>query len=106
MFDTEFDLDDPAAAARTFERLVERATRARLADRFSENADPETMATRFWIMGHGFISLVVNGVLPVSALEDHVPPMTIALFTTAGDLEAPCRRSVRRGWRHFRPPTG
>jgi AcrR family transcriptional regulator len=104
MFDTEFDLDDPTAASRTFDRLVASAARAQAAGRFDADETPEIIATRYWVMGHGLTGLVVNGVLPVTALNEHVPSMTVALFTALGDDAARCRRSVVRGWSQFAPP--
>jgi hypothetical protein len=99
MFDAGFDLEDPEAAANTFDVLVSCAARAQELGRFAERADPEAVATRFWAMGHGVTMLVLTSVLPRQALLDHVPPMATALFVAAGDQEARCRRSVRRGWR-------
>ncbi len=102
MFDTGFDLEDPEAAARTFEVLVSCAARARGLGRFAERVDPEAIATQFWAMGHGLTMLVLTGVLPRKALVVHVPPMATALFVGAGDHEARCRRSVTTGWRSLK----
>ncbi len=101
MFDSSFDLEDPQAAAASFELLVTCASRAQRLGRFSDGASPEAVATRFWATGHGLIMLVVNGVLPPAALADHLPSVAIALFVAAGDDEDVCRRSVRNGWRRF-----
>lgn len=101
MFDTQFDLEEPAAAAGTFDLLVESTARARDQGRFAPSTDPAALATQFWVIGHGMTTLVLSGVLPYEALRDHVPPMTIALFTAAGDREERCRRSVNNGWRQL-----
>ncbi len=102
MFDAGFDLEDPEAAAEPFSVLVACAVRAREADRFSADADPEAVAARFWVFGHGLAMLVLTGVLPRSALDDHVQDTATALFVAAGDEPERCRRSVRAGWRSFR----
>lgn len=98
MFDAEVDLDDPAAAARSFDLLVDAATRARDVGRFAPATDPTALATRFWAQGHGLLMLVLTGVLPIDALIEHGPPMTTALFIAAGDDPTRGRRSVARGW--------
>ena len=59
------------------------------------------MAARFWIFGHGLAMLVLTGVLPRAALDDHVEATATALFLAAGDDPERCRRSVRQGWRTF-----
>jgi len=98
MFDAGFELEDPDAAARSFAVLVASAGRAVEAGRFDPAADPEAVATRFWVMGHGLTMLVLTGVLPRDALDVHVVPMATALFVAAGDAPEDCERSVRRGW--------
>ena len=45
--------------------------------------------------------LVLTGVLPRTALDDHVEATATALFVAAGDDPERCRRSVRQGWRTF-----
>lgn len=99
MFDASFDLEDPEAAAESFQLLVSCATRARQQGRFADEVGPEAVATQFWAMGHGLTMLVLTGVLPREALVEHVPAMATALFVGAGDHEDRCRRSVRKGWR-------
>ena len=102
MFDAGFDLENPEAAADSFAVLVACATRARDLGRFAPDADPEAVATQFWAFGHGLAMLVLTGVLPHDALDEHVTPVATALFVAAGDEEARCRRSVRAGWRSYR----
>lgn len=99
MFDAEVDLEDPGAAAATFQVLVACARRARERGRFAVTCDPEAIATQFWAMGHGVTMLVLTGVLPADALGVHVPAMATALFLAGGDEPDSCHRSVRSGWR-------
>jgi hypothetical protein len=47
--------------------------------------------------------LVLTGVLPGTALDDHGPPVATALFVAAGDDGERCRRSVLAGWRPLPP---
>ena len=98
MFDAGFDLENPDAADATFQVLVDGAARARREGRFSQQADPAAVATRFWAVGHGLTMLVLTGALPQQALTDHVPPMATALFVAAGDTNRRSSRSVRDGW--------
>lgn len=104
MFDAEVDLEDPDAAAATFQVLVSCAARARQAGRLAVTCDPEAVATQFWAMGHGVTMLVLTGVLPREAFGLHVPAMATALLVSAGDDQDSCRRSVRSGWRTFDLP--
>jgi len=102
MFDAGFDLEEPQAAADSFAVLVSCASRAKNLGRFADDLDPEALATQFWAFGHGLAMLVLTGVLPRQALNDHAPPVATALFVSAGDEQERCRRSVRRGWRSVR----
>jgi AcrR family transcriptional regulator len=101
MFDAEFDLEDPDAAAASFTVLISCAARAKGDGRLADQADPVAVATQFWAFGHGLALLVLNGILPGRALDDHVVPMATALLVAAGDEPERCRRSVRAGWRVF-----
>ena len=87
MFDAAAELEDPDAAAR-----------ARDAERFASDSDPEVVATRYWATGHGLILLVITGVLPAEALDAHAPAVAAALFVAAGDDEQRAARSVAAGW--------
>ena len=98
MFEAGFDLEDPAVADENFAVLVSCATRAKESGRFAGDVEPHALAVRFWAFGHGLAMLVVTGVLPPAALEDHVTPVATALFVAAGDEPTRCRRSVRAGW--------
>lgn len=104
MFDTVAELEDPNAAGRSFRVLTAAATRARTEGRFAGTCDPETLALRQWASGHGLVMLVLSGVLPDAAVDDHAPGMTTALFIDAGDDARRCRTSVAAGWAHFRDP--
>ncbi|WP_063725739.1 TetR/AcrR family transcriptional regulator, partial [Cryptosporangium arvum] len=95
MFDAAFDLEDSGAADSTLERLVLAARRA--ADRFDPETDPLDLAVRIWAVGHGVVSLVATGPLPVEALG-HCVPLLTAVLTAAGDDPARCRASVAAGW--------
>jgi AcrR family transcriptional regulator len=103
MFDTEAELEDPDAAAATFEILVSCAVRAREVGRFVPTCDPEALATQFWAAGHGLTMLMLTGVLPREALVGHAPAVATALFVAAGDDEHRCQRSVRDGWGALEP---
>lgn len=97
MFDAGFELEDPAAADETLRCLVRAIDRAKTAGRFHSEVEPLDLATQSWAVGHGLASLAVTGPLPHQALAHGVPMLT-ALFTSAGDNPAECRRSVERGW--------
>ena len=98
MFDAAAELEDRAIADASFTVLVEGASRARGAGRFGPGADPLGVATRWWVAGHGLLSLVVQGVLPREDVPGHSVETTVALFTAAGDRPAACRASVTRAW--------
>ena len=98
MFDDAFPLDGPDTANRAFQVLVRTAARAAEAGRFVRTADAAAIATRFWITGHGVVMLVITGVLPPTAINEHSLPTMEAIFTAAGDDPARCRRSLRAGW--------
>lgn len=106
MFDTAAELEDPQAAAATFQVLVAGAERAQHSGRFSDTCDPQALGTQFWAVGHGLSMLVLSGNLPRAALDLHAPALASALFTSAGDQQDLCHRSVRAGWSTFgsRPP--
>jgi AcrR family transcriptional regulator len=102
MFDAGFELEDPGAADETLNCLVRTVERGKTAGRFRDETDPAELATQSWTIGHGLASLVVTGPLPHQALT-HAVPMLTALFTSAGDDPANCRRSVKHGWGQLRP---
>lgn len=105
MFDAGFDLEDPEAANESFAVLISCAARATEVGRFRSDTDPAAVAIRFWAFGHGLGMLVLTGVLPASAIDEHVRPMLTAIFLAAGDDADRCSRSVRAGWRTFRHAT-
>ncbi|WP_433021930.1 TetR/AcrR family transcriptional regulator [Kribbella sp. CA-294648] len=97
MFDAEVELEDLAAADATLHRLVEAVSRAKADGRFTREVEPLDLGTQSWVIGHGLASLTVTGPLPRAALGYAVPMLT-ALFVSAGDEPARCRRSVSQGW--------
>jgi AcrR family transcriptional regulator len=97
MFDAAADLPDPEAAGAAFTVLVEAAGRAVEAGRFVDT-DPVAVATRQWASGHGLLLLVISGVLPGAALDEHAPAVLTALFAAAGDDPGRSAASVRDGW--------
>jgi AcrR family transcriptional regulator len=98
MFDAVVELDDPAAAARTFAVLPQCVARAQQAGRFDGAREPGAVATRLWASGHGLVTLVLTGVLPRDALAEHGPELVAAVCIAVGDDPEACRRSVRAGW--------
>jgi AcrR family transcriptional regulator len=98
MFDAAADLEDPDAADAPFQALVACAVRARDGGRFAADSDPQDVATRIWVAGHGLAMLVLTGALPAEALDAHAPAMVTALVVAAGDREERARRSVHAGW--------
>jgi AcrR family transcriptional regulator len=102
MFDASVDLENLTAADATFEFLVQAALRGRESGRFRSDIVPLDLATQSWAIGHGLVSLVANGPLPLSTL-DFGPPMLAALLTAAGDEGARCRASVELGWQQELP---
>ncbi|MGP3974132.1 TetR/AcrR family transcriptional regulator [Streptomyces sp. 8N114] len=102
MFDAGFDLEDTDAADETLHCLVRAIERAKTSGRFHGEVDPLELATQSWTIGHGLASLVATGPLPHHA-RAHGVPMLTALFTSAGDEPARCRRSVEHGWGQTAP---
>ena len=98
MFDAAAELQDPEAAAAGVGALVAAAERARAVGRFTDEADPEAVATRLWAAGHGLTMLVLTGVLPEEALDQHGPALAAAVLAAAGDEPERCRASVAAGW--------
>ena len=98
MFDTAAELEDPAAAGASFERLVDASVRARAAGRFGPDSDPVGTATRYWATGHGLAMLGIGGVLPLDALDALGLAATQDACVAAGDEPARAEASVRAGW--------
>ncbi|MCO8270870.1 TetR/AcrR family transcriptional regulator [Actinoplanes sp. TRM 88003] len=97
MFDSGFDLEDPAAADEGLLHFVRAVERAREAGRFPGGTDAPALATRTWIVGHGLASLTAAGPLPREALSAG-PALLTAVFVDAGDDPVQCGRSVAEGW--------
>ena len=102
MFDSTFELLDPAGAEEAFAPLVAGVVAAREAGRFAPDTDADDVATRYWTVGHGLASLAVGGVMSVPDLQRHAIAMSIAMFVAAGDVEDRARRSVNAAWRTVR----
>jgi len=98
MFDATVELEDLQAADDTLELLVQAARRGVQAGRFGARTVPLELATQSWAIGHGLVSLVATGPLPVGALALGEPVLA-ALFTGAGDDPAAARASVAPAWR-------
>ncbi len=97
MFDPSVDLEDLEAADATLDHLVRAVRRAQEVGRFRADLPPLDLAVQCWVIGHGLVSLVVTGPLPVRALG-HGTVLLIALFTSAGDHPDACRNSLGQGW--------
>lgn len=104
MFDSTFEIIDPASAAASFELLVDATRRAQGAGRFDPALDPGDVAMQYWATGHGLTSLTVTGVLSAADLRRHAPAAAAAIFTAAGDAADRARSSVDAAWR-ARPAT-
>jgi AcrR family transcriptional regulator len=102
MFDASVDLEDLGAADATLEYLVQAVRGARDGGRFHADVDPLELATQSWVIDHGLVSLVANGPLPHSTLDQGIPLLT-ALFVQAGDEPDRCRVSVEKGWEQRAP---
>lgn len=98
MFDAAADLEDPAAADRSFGVLVSGAARARESGRLLATTDPGRLATDLWAAAHGLAMLVLSGVLPAGAVAVHGPALAVGLLVGAGDLRERCEVSVRAAW--------
>jgi AcrR family transcriptional regulator len=98
MFDARYALPDPRVADTSFDRLVEAADRARQAGRFRADLDGRTAATRMWSVAHGLLMLALTGALPPTAVAEHLPEMSHALFVGFGDNPAAARASITAGW--------
>ncbi|MEV1142338.1 TetR-like C-terminal domain-containing protein [Micromonospora sp. NPDC049799] len=105
MFDATFELEDAHAADQTLHTVILAADRARQAHRFDADTDSLELATKTWAIWHGLVSLVATGPLPRQTLDYGVSMLT-ALFVSAGDEQARCRASVKRGWVHDRTQGG
>jgi AcrR family transcriptional regulator len=98
MFDARHALPDPRIADHSFERLIAAAERARQAGRFRTEVDSGTAATRMWSVAHGLVMLTLTGALPPTAVADHLPEMSHALFVGFGDEPEAAQASITAGW--------
>ena len=104
MFDARHELPDPRIADTSFERLIAAAERARQAGRFRAEVDSGSAATRMWSMAHGLVMLALTGALPPTAVAQHLPEMSHALFVGLGDDPETARASIAAGWQPPRLP--
>lgn len=72
------------------------------AGRYRADVDPRGLATQSWAIGHGLVSLVTPGPLPLDTLSYRVP-MLGGLFVSAGDEPDRSRTSVEQGWNQLFP---
>lgn len=98
MFDDAFPLEDPQAAAGTFRTLIAGIDRAVQRGRFAEATDGPSLATDYWIIGHGIASLTIAGVLRPGEVDARAADLVTALFVAAGDEPDRTRRSFANGW--------
>ncbi len=98
MFDARYELADPRIADASFERLIAAAERARQTGRFRADLDSGSAATRMWSMLHGLLMLALTGALPPTAVAEHLPEMSHALFVGFGDDPNAARASITAGW--------
>lgn len=98
MFDARHALPDPRIADASFERLVLAAEQARQAGRFRADVDGGTAATRMWSLAHGLLMLALTGALPPTAVAEHLPEMSHALFVAFGDEPDAAWTSITAGW--------
>jgi len=100
MFDTATGLgpEGEAEAGEGLGRLVAAASRAVADGRFDPDVEPRDVATRLWVAGHGLLDLVLRGVLPQEAVEEHGASLVLATCLGAGARAEECEMSVRRGW--------
>lgn len=102
MFDSLYELPDPAGAAAGFEPLIDGVARAQAAGRFDAGSPAGEVATRYWATGHGIVSLTVTGVLSRAELRQHAPAAAVAQFVAAGDDPVEAAASVTAAWRSSR----
>jgi Tetracyclin repressor-like, C-terminal domain len=91
-----FEPDEIELCAGTFQRLVSTVELCIAAGRFRPD-DAWRLATRFWSMAHGVISVVLAGLV---GLDDGIGDLTAMaghLCAGFGDDPAAAKRSVRRG---------
>jgi AcrR family transcriptional regulator len=91
-----FGAEEIEVCAGTFQRLVTAVERCIAAGRFRP-ADSWRLATRFWTMAHGVISVVLAGLVGVDDATGDLTAMAAHLCAGFGDDPRAAERSVRRG---------
>jgi len=91
--DGPVDAEDVGAGIDTFELLVAAVRRSVEAGRFSP-ADPVHLATEFWSVTHGLISLQFANLLPASEAVERLASMSTSLYLGYGDEPKAARRSM------------
>ena len=102
MFDARYALPDARIPDASFGQLVDAAERARQVGRFRGDVDSRGAATQMWSMAHGLLMLALTGALPRTAVGEHPPEMSRALFVGFGDQPDAARASITAGWQ---PPS-
>jgi AcrR family transcriptional regulator len=95
------DADDAAARADTFDLVVTGMRRCIESGRFAP-ADPSVLATQFWAVGHGVVTLELAHLLSSEEALRCVAGALVSLFTGYGDDPEAARRSILRA----RPAAG
>ena len=88
------DPEDAAAGAATYERLVAAVERCIAAGRFPRCPDAATGAAQIWALTHGFVSLVLSGMIELAAIEPLMTGAAVALFTGWGADRRELERSL------------
>jgi len=93
-----FEPEEIEVCAGTFQRLVTAVENCTAAGRFRP-ADSWRLATRFWTVAHGVISVVLAGLVGLDDAIGDLTAMAIHLSSGLGDDPVAAERSVRRGHR-------
>jgi AcrR family transcriptional regulator len=94
--DAPLDSADTPAGAATFERLVATVERC-IADGRFRRANSFRLATRFWAMAHGFVTLELAGLLTADDAVLDLSEMARDVCVGFGDDRDRAARSVRKG---------
>ena len=93
-----FEAEEIEVCAGTFQRLVDAVERCIAAGRFHPG-DSWRLATRFWTMAHGVISVVLAGLVGLEDGTGDLTAMAAHLCAGFGDDPHAAERSVQRGRR-------
>ena len=97
MFQEEpIDASVAEAGAVAFLRLIQAVERCIAAGRFRP-ADPGRLATRFWTMTHGVVSVELAGLVGIDDAVDDLTAMASHLCAGFGDDPRRAERSIQRG---------